>query len=151
MNERSRTRDLLDIVKEAPGPSSPAARVIMQRNKRRDSVAEVALRSELHRRGLRFRVDFPIRCGTGRPIRPDIVFTRARLAIFVDGCFWHGCEHHGRTPKSNIAYWEAKIELNRDRDRRQTVRLSDAGWRVLRVWEHEDPASGAARIVDALG
>jgi DNA mismatch endonuclease, patch repair protein len=119
MDEGRRRRELLNVVKNAPGPSSPAARAIMQRNKRRDSVAEMALRSELHRRGLRFRVDFPIRSDPGRPIRPDIVFTRARLAIFVDGCFWHGCEQHGRTPKSNAGYWEAKIELNQERDRRQ--------------------------------
>jgi DNA mismatch endonuclease (patch repair protein) len=147
MTAEQRTREqLLQVVRDAPAASTPAARASMQRNRRRDSRAEIQLRSALHQMGLRFRVDHPIRCGPGRPIRPDIVFTKARLAIFVDGCFWHGCPDHGRSPKSNSGYWSAKIALNQDRDRRQTDALAAAGWTVLRVWEHE-PANEAAEAI----
>jgi DNA mismatch endonuclease (patch repair protein) len=147
MTAERRTREqLLQVVRDAPAASTPAARAAMQRNRRRDSRAEVGLRSALHRMGLRFRVDYPIRCGPGLPIRPDIVFTKARLAVFVDGCFWHGCPDHGRPPKANSDYWRAKIALNRDRDRRQTSQLTAAGWAVLRVWEHE-PAEPAEIVI----
>ncbi|HEU4975265.1 MAG TPA: very short patch repair endonuclease [Baekduia sp.] len=147
MTEDARTRDeLLVVVREAPAASSPTVRALMQRNRRRDSRAEVQLRRALHAMGLRFRVDHPIRCGRGRPIRADVVFTRARVAVFVDGCFWHGCPQHGRTPKSNTGYWEAKVALNRDRDRRQRAALTADGWKVLRIWEHE-PAVEAAKLV----
>ena len=146
-SERTR-RELLDIVSNAPAPSTAAAREIMQRNRRRDSRAEVVLRRALHRSGLRFRIDHPIRLASRRPVRPDIVFTRARVAVFVDGCFWHGCPAHGRTPKSNTGYWEAKIALNRDRDERQTTALGAAGWTVVRIWEHE-PTESAAHAVSA--
>jgi DNA mismatch endonuclease (patch repair protein) len=122
----------------------------MQRNRRRDSQPELAIRSALHRRGLRFRVDFPIRCGSGRPIRPDIVFTRSRVAIFVDGCFWHGCPVHGKPPKSNVGYWDAKIRLNQDRDGRQSEALESDGWVVLRIWEHEPPQRAVSAIEAAL-
>ncbi len=144
--EQCTREQLLRVVRNAPAASTPAARALMQRNRRRDSLAEVQLRRALHGQGLRFRVDFPIRCGSGRPIRPDIVFTKARLAVFVDGCFWHGCPDHGRRPKANSGYWSAKIALNQDRDRRQTTMLAAAGWTVLRVWEHE-PANEAAEAV----
>jgi DNA mismatch endonuclease (patch repair protein) len=151
MTDESRTREeLLDVVRDAPPATSPAARALMQRNRRRDSVAELDLRRLLHRMGYRFRVDHPIRCGSGRPVRPDIVFTRAKIAIFVDGCFWHGCPAHGRRPKSNSHYWEAKIALNRDRDVRQGEALRSHGWHVVRVWEHEPAAEAAARIAAAL-
>jgi DNA mismatch endonuclease (patch repair protein) len=122
----------------------------MQRNRRRDSRAEVELRRALHRMGLRFRVDSPIRCGVGRPIRPDVVFKGARVAVFVDGCFWHGCPAHGRKPKSNAAYWEAKVALNRDRDERQTAALSSDGWTVVRVWEHDSTDAAAAVVAQAV-
>lgn len=143
-------RELLDIVGNAPPPSSPEARAIMQRNRRRDTAQEVAIRSALHAMGLRFRVDYPIRCAGGRPIRPDIVFTRARVAVFVDGCFWHGCPTHGRTPKSNTSYWEAKIELNQNRDARQTAALESAGWTVVRLWEHEPVDAAAAAVLERV-
>jgi DNA mismatch endonuclease (patch repair protein) len=149
MTAERRTREqLLQVVRNAPAASTPAARALMQRNRRRDSLAEVQLRSALHRLGLRFRVDHPIRCGPSRPIRPDVVFTKARLAVFVDGCFWHGCPDHGRPPKANSNYWSAKIALNQDRDRRQASVLAAAGWTVLRVWEHE-PADEAAQAIAA--
>jgi DNA mismatch endonuclease (patch repair protein) len=105
-------------------------------NRRRDSGPELALRRALHRAGYRYRVDLPITVAHRRPIRPDIVFQRARLAVFVDGCFWHGCRDHGTAPRTNNAYWAAKIEVNQSRDRAQTAALQAAGWTVIRVWEH---------------
>ncbi len=106
------------------------------------------MRSALHRQGLRFRVDFPLRiAGYPRLIRPDVVFTRARLAVFVDGCWWHGCPEHGvRVTLRNESYWRTKIILNQERDVRQNDALAGAGWSVLRVWEHEDAAAAAALI-----
>src|SRR3954451_11742190 len=79
--------------------------------------------------------------------RPDIVFGRAQLAVFVDGCFWHGCPEHGEMPASNREFWETKIGGNRDRDRRQTAALEDAGWTVLRIWEHESLNDALSRVV----
>ncbi len=134
------------LVRDAPGPSSVAARRTMMGNRRRDSVPERQLRSAIHARGLRFRVDLPIRVPGRRPIRPDVVFTRARVAVFVDGCFWHGCPEHGRPPRTNSGYWNAKIEINQRRDRDHTAALEDAGWSVVRVWEHDDPATAADAI-----
>lgn len=123
---------------DAPRASSPSVRAAMQGNKRRDTGPELALRSSLHARGLRFRVDFPIRpSSNSRPIRPDIVLTRAKLAIFVDGCFWHGCPVHGNQPRSNSEYWTAKLARNAERDRTNDEMLRQGGWTVLRVWEHE--------------
>lgn len=110
----------------------------MRGNQRRDTRPELALRSALHARGMRYRVDLPIRPATGaRPIRPDIVFTRAKIAVFVDGCFWHGCPDHGTKPTRNADYWTAKLERNIERDRRNNALLEEAGWTVIRIWEHE--------------
>src|SRR4051794_17312207 len=91
-----------------PGPSERSAN--MRANRRRDTTPELDLRRSLHRLGLRYRVDFPVRDGLPRPVRPDVVFTRARLAVFVDGCFWHGCPEHGRRQGgANRSYWSPKI------------------------------------------
>lgn len=139
------------IVRDAPGPSSDAAQRTMLGNRRRDSTPERRLRSLLHAGGLRFRVDFPISVPGRRPIRPDIVFTRARIVVFVDGCFWHGCPEHGKPPRTNSRYWDAKIAINRTRDREQTAALEQAGWSVVRVWEHVDPTTAGAVVRDALG
>jgi DNA mismatch endonuclease (patch repair protein) len=130
-----------------PAPSSPAVRLVMQGNRRRDTKPEKALRSVLHRRGLRFRVDRKLGSGRSAP-RPDVVFVRERIAVFLDGCYWHGCPMHGTQPKTNGAYWSAKIARNRARDTRNTRALTDAGWIVIRVWEHEEPTA-AADIVEA--
>src|SRR5579875_1053580 len=92
-----------------PSPTTPEVSARMRRNRRRDTRAELSLRGELHRRGMRFRVDLPLRL-PGRVVRPDVVFTRARLAVFVDGCFWHCCAEHGNTPKMNTDYWRPKLE-----------------------------------------
>ena len=130
-----------------PEPKDDAATRVGQGNRRSGTKPEVALRSSLHRRGLRFRKDFPVRVGTGRPVRPDIVFTRARVAVLVDGCFWHGCPEHQVIPRSNRDYWVPKLRRNIDRDREVDEALTGAGWQVIRIWEHEDP-DAAAELVE---
>jgi DNA mismatch endonuclease (patch repair protein) len=121
----------------------------MQATRRRDTPAELALRSALHELGFRYRVDVsPVR---GLRRRADLVFAAAKVAVFVDGCFWHGCVEHGTWPKTNAAWWRAKIEKNRERDRDTDSRLTSAGWRVVRIWAHEDVASGVDRVVGVLG
>lgn len=105
---------------------------------------EMAIRRELHRRGLRYRVNMPLP-QMGR-IRPDIVFTRARVAVFVDGCFWHRCPEHGSSPKSNADWWRRKLDTNVRRDRTTDEALAEASWTVLRIWEHEDIATAADRV-----
>lgn len=113
----------------------------MKRMPRRDSTGEVRLRSELHRLGLRFRKNL-----RGLPGTPDIALTRARIAVFFDGCFWHGCPEHGVLPKANRGWWQAKLHGNRERDRRKDEALLELGWMPVHVWEHEDPAEVATRI-----
>lgn len=117
----------------------------MRRTGRRDTAAELRLRRELHGRGLRFFVDRSVPEADPRR-RVDIVFPGKRVAIFVDGCFWHGCPEHASWPKANAEWWQAKIETNRARDRDTDRRLRDAGWTVFRVWEHESPADAASQI-----
>lgn len=116
--------------------------------RRTDTKPEVAVRSALHRRGYRFRKDLPLRVD-GRLVRPDIVFTKHKVAVFVDGCFWHCCPEHGHRPKVNGAYWSPKLEGNVKRDREQTGALRSAGWTVLRFWAH-NPADLVANAVDEL-
>jgi DNA mismatch endonuclease (patch repair protein) len=106
------------------------------------------LRSRLHRRGLRFRVNVAPEPSLRR--RADIVFPRARVAVFVDGCFWHGCPTHASWPVNNGDYWRTKIEGNRARDAETTRRLLSRGWAVVRVWEHEDPDAAADRVAAIL-
>lgn len=120
----------------------------MQANQSRDTRPELAVRRILHASGLRYRVHI-------RPLpelrrSADVVFTRARIAVFIDGCFWHGCPTHFRVPASNVAYWELKISTNRKRDVETTHFLEDGGWTVLRFWEHEDPATVAGAISTAV-
>lgn len=115
-----------------------------------DTRPEIALRSTLHRAGLRFRKDLPVRID-GSTIRPDVVFTRRRVAVFVDGCFWHRCPIHGRVPGGpNAQYWEAKLNRNHQRDIQQTRVLQQAGWTVIRIWEHESVEDAAARIIQVI-
>jgi DNA mismatch endonuclease (patch repair protein) len=121
----------------------------MQANRRRDTGPELALRRELFRRGLRFRVDYPPVAGLN--CRPDIVFTRARLAVFLDGCFWHACPEHGNVPKANGAWWRVKLDVNVARDRRNDAALEAAGWRVIRLWEHEPVGEAADMVCAAVG
>ncbi|MGQ7297913.1 very short patch repair endonuclease [Quadrisphaera sp. KR29] len=116
----------------------------MQQLKRRDNAVELAVRQLLHASGLRYRVAFPIPGQRRRTI--DIAFTRSRVAIYLDGCFWHGCPIHGTSPKANSEWWRTKIATNKARDADATAQLTDMGWTVLRYWEHEDPAAVAADI-----
>jgi DNA mismatch endonuclease, patch repair protein len=123
----------------------------MRANRRRDTSPERLVRSRLHEAGFRYRVDYPIRPDDGRLIRPDLVFTRKRVAVFIDGCFWHGCQLHGnRTFKRNSHYWAPKIARNQQRDESQVQRLRSDGWTVLRFWEHETPEAIAQTIAANL-
>jgi DNA mismatch endonuclease, patch repair protein len=111
---------------------------------RRDTLPERAIRSELHRRGLRFRVDrAPL---PGLRSRADVVFGPARVAVYVDGCFWHSCPEHGTRPKANAEWWERKLDRNQERDRETDRVLAEHGWEVVRIWEHEDPVAAVDRI-----
>jgi DNA mismatch endonuclease (patch repair protein) len=107
----------------------------MQANRRANTKPEVALRSALHRLGYRYRKDFRIAIGTMK-VRPDVVFTARRVAVFVDGCFWHVCPEHGREPTTNEWYWTPKLRRNVERDKAADAALIAAGWRVVRLWEH---------------
>lgn len=116
----------------------------MERQGRRDTKPELALRKELWRRGLRYRIDVaPIR---GLRRRADLVFSRSKVAVYVDGCFWHSCPTHATVPKANRDWWVAKLATNVERDRDTDARLCDAGWIVLRVWEHEGVTEAADRV-----
>lgn len=120
----------------------------MSRQRRRDTKPEVSIRKLLHARGLRFRVTLPI---PGMPRRSiDIAFTRARVAVFVDGCFWHACPEHRTSPTANAAWWATKLQTNQARDLATNTHLASLGWRVVRIWEHEDPATAAARIAEEV-
>jgi DNA mismatch endonuclease, patch repair protein len=117
----------------------------MQSNRSTDTGPERALRSALHRAGLRFRKDYRVRVGD-LAVRIDIAFPRQRLAVFVDGCFWHRCPEHATDPRAHRDFWAAKLHGNVERDRRVNAALGAAGWRVLRVWEHESSIEAAARV-----
>lgn len=116
----------------------------MQSNRSRDTTPEIAVRSALHRRGLRFRKH--VRPIQGLACTADVVFPRHRLAVFVDGCYWHSCPEHATTPITNGAWWRAKLTATRERDKRNTEALTEAGWHVLRVWEHEEAELVADKI-----
>lgn len=117
----------------------------------RDTRPELALRRELHRRGRRFRVDAALPPPMQRR-RADLLFPRRRIAVFVDGCFWHGCPEHGtaQNARSNAAFWSAKVRTNRERDAETTAALAALGYRVLRFWEHEDVTAACDAIERAL-
>lgn len=122
----------------------------MKGNRKRDTRPELALRSALHRVGLRFRCDYPIRPPGRRPIRVDVAFTRQRVAVFVDGCFWHSCPEHSNVPRANQSYWQPKLARNVQRDAETVAALADMGWHTIRVWEHEEPADATQRVRAAL-
>lgn len=128
-----------------PNPTSAAASAIMRANPPADTAPEIRLRSALHRAGLRFRKNHAISLRDVRA-RPDIVFPSARVAVFLDGCFWHRCPEHGSAPKSNNHYWAPKLAHNVERDRRIDDALSAVGWTVVRVWEHEPPEQAVDRV-----
>lgn len=121
----------------------------MRANRRRDTQPELAVRRLVHAAGLRYRVDYPP-LSDHRRLRADLVFTRARVAVFIDGCFWHGCPRHHTVAKRNAEFWAAKVAGNRARDERVTSMLEAEGWTVLRFWEHDEPALAASAIVAAV-
>lgn len=128
--------------------SSPLARKVMQGNRSRDTGPEMAVRRLLHAAGFRYRVSIRPEAGLRRTA--DIVFTKRRIAVFIDGCYWHGCPEHCRLTSSNYDYWTKKIEGNRHRDVQTNAYLESAGWTVLRYWEHEPAEGVVADIIDTL-
>ena len=130
-----------------PEPTSAAATAVGKANARKTTRPEAALRSQLHRQGLRFRKEQILRCSNGVRVRPDIVFAGARVAVFIDGCFWHCCPTHGNTPTRNQAYWIPKLAANVERDRRADAALTADGWHVERIWEHDAALEAAERVV----
>ena len=150
MSERSEMLTAEGAEEGRWGSVPPARRRIMQANRRRDTSLELRIRRALFGRGLRYRVDYPIRVPERRPVRVDIVFPRQRVAVFVDGCFWHGCPDHATRSATNSAYWDEKIAANRDRDAQNKADLESAGWEVLRVWEHESVDDAMERVVERL-
>lgn len=131
-----------------PRPPSDTTQRRMKSIRQRDTNCEMILRRELFKRGLRYRVNTAPEGFVGQ--RADIVFPRQRVAIFVDGCFWHRCPTHGSSPRHNRDWWDQKLSANCERDRRNTQCLESKGWRVLRIWEHEDAALAADAIESLL-
>ncbi|WP_327663160.1 MULTISPECIES: very short patch repair endonuclease [unclassified Streptomyces] len=130
-----------------PTPSSSAVSARMSRQGSRDTTPEVAVRRLLHAAGLRYRLNVPV---PGMPRRTiDITFGKDKIAVFMDGCFWHGCPKHATSPKANAEWWRTKLDKNMTRDLETTRHLEEEGWTVLRFWEHEDPADVARAIADA--
>lgn len=121
----------------------------MRANRRRDTKPELALRSAAHAMGARYRVDYLIRV-PGLRVHPDLVFTRRRVAVFVDGCFWHRCPEHATNPRANADYWGPKLLRNVERDREVDSALAAEGWIVLRIWEHEAALTAARRILSVI-
>jgi DNA mismatch endonuclease, patch repair protein len=128
--------------------SSPAVRAVMQGNKGRDTRPELAVRSAAHALGLRYRVGVCPLPGVRRTA--DLVFTRVKVAVFVDGCFWHGCPQHHRAARRNAEFWAKKIKGNIVRDADTDARLREAGWTVIRIWEHEPPTEAASKVSAAV-
>lgn len=131
-----------------PAASSPAVRGRMRQQRRTGTEPELALRRLLHAAGHRYRVAWPVPGSRRRTI--DIAFTRAKVAVFIDGCFWHGCPLHATWPKANGPWWRDKIETNRRRDEDTTAALRGLGWTVVRIWEHESPETAAASVIAVL-
>ncbi|WP_344780374.1 very short patch repair endonuclease [Microbacterium kribbense] len=127
--------------------SSDGSRRSMQGNRRRDTSPELAIRRRIHAAGLRYRVDF---APLGGRRKADIVFTRKHIAVFIDGCYWHSCPEHGTLPKRNSEYWLPKLQRNVERDRETTGLLQEAGWIVMRFWEHEAADDVVRRIKAAV-
>jgi DNA mismatch endonuclease, patch repair protein len=136
---------------EYPHPSSPGRSANMRANRRTDTKPELALRRALHKRGYRFRKDYRLDLDGGRRVRPDIAFTARRVAVFVDGCFWHACPEHGSKPRANDWYWTPKLARNVERDRVADQTLASAGWQVVRIWEHESLEQALAAVIAVVG
>ncbi|MFC5824969.1 very short patch repair endonuclease [Nonomuraea insulae] len=135
-------------VQRPTGASSEGVRKSMQSNRGRDTGPELALRRAVHALGLRYRVSI-------RPLpairrTADLVFTKAKVAVFMDGCFWHGCPDHHTKSATNAEFWAEKVRRNRERDAETDRLLREAGWMVVRVWEHESPSPAAELIAEAV-
>ena len=128
--------------------SSPSVQAVMRGNRGRDTGPEMRVRRLLHAAGLRYRVNY--RPLASNRATADIVFTRAKVAVFIDGCFWHGCPEHHRPAKTNEWFWRTKVDATKERDHRTTEALLAAGWTVVRVWEHEDPSEVADRLTEMI-
>jgi DNA mismatch endonuclease (patch repair protein) len=129
--------------------STLAVRARMQRQRTRDTQPEIAVRRLLHAEGLRYRVDAAPLAALRR--RADIVFSQAQVAVFIDGCFWHGCPvHSGLATSVNRGYWQEKIQRNQKRDRDTDEQLTASGWLAIRVWEHDDPVAVAAHVATVV-
>ncbi|MFF0072292.1 very short patch repair endonuclease [Streptomyces sp. NPDC005494] len=129
-------------------PSSPSVSARMSRQARRDTAPEVAVRKLLHASGYRYRLNERVPAMSRRTI--DIAFTRVKVAVFLDGCFWHGCPEHATQPKVNAGWWRQKLDRNMARDLETTEHLHAAGWTVLRFWEHESAAKVALQVAQAV-
>jgi DNA mismatch endonuclease, patch repair protein len=138
-------------VADYPHPASAGRAANMRANRRTDTKPELALRRALHKLGYRYRKDYRVDLDAGRRVRPDIVFTSRKVAVFVDGCFWHACPEHGTKPKNNEWYWSPKLRRNAERDQLNTAALTDAGWQVVRLWEHVTLEDAVKAVITAVG
>ncbi|WP_336921487.1 very short patch repair endonuclease [Aquipuribacter sp. SD81] len=145
----SPSTDAPDPVEGALPAVSPGRSRNMRAIKRADTKPELRLRAALHAAGLRFRKDLRLEL-EGKTVRPDVVFTRRRVAVFVDGCFWHSCPIHGRAPTTNQSYWGPKLARTAVRDRAADEALGGAGWTVVRVWEHLELKEAVRLVTEAL-
>ena len=139
----------VSAVADYPHPLNPGRSANMRANRRKDTKPELALRRALHAQGYRYRKDYRLELAETR-VRPDIAFTARRVAVFVDGCFWHCCPEHGSQPANNTWYWEPKLARNVERDRAADAALAAAGWSVVRIWEHESLEAAVAAVVTVL-
>jgi DNA mismatch endonuclease, patch repair protein len=133
-----------------PLPLSPGRSANMKANRRRDTKPELALRRTLHAMGYRYRKDLRVDL-PHRRVRPDIVFPSRKVAVFVDGCFWHACPEHGSVPKNNEWYWSPKLAKNVERDRAADAALTEAGWTVVRLWEHVSLEDAVTKVIAVVG
>jgi DNA mismatch endonuclease (patch repair protein) len=143
--DRGRPSANAAVVARTPLPSNATVSSVMRKMGRRDTAPEIALRRALTALGLRYRLH-----RKDLPGKPDICFGPARLAVFVDGCFWHSCPEHGAQPKANRAWWAEKLSRNRERDQQKNDELVALGWLPLHVWEHETPETAATRIAETI-
>jgi DNA mismatch endonuclease (patch repair protein) len=139
----------VSAVADYPHPLNPGRSANMRANRRKDTKPEVALRRALHAQGYRYRKDYRLEVA-GTRVRPDIAFTARRVAVFVDGCFWHCCPEHGSQPANNTWYWEPKLARNVERDRAADAALAAGGWSVVRIWEHESLEAAVGAVVTML-
>jgi DNA mismatch endonuclease (patch repair protein) len=137
-------------VGDYPVASNPGRAANMRAIRRTNTKPELALRSALHRQGYRFRKDYRLDLDAGARVRPDIAFTARRVAVFVDGCFWHACPQHGRNPAVNEWYWAPKLRRTIERDRAADAALAAAGWQVVRIWEHVPLGEAIEAVTAAL-